>query len=379
MPYDFTVIGATGAQGKIVSRDLLEKGYRVLLCGRRKDRIEPILQNHGGTFRYLDLEDKHCLYDTLKKAQAAVTVNCAEADYNLDVERAALKTNSHYVDLGSDIPMTRQQFALHKRFENKNLTALTGCGSVPGIGNVMLKHAAEKLDQVTTANAGFAWSSNKEAFVVPFSIMSIMEEFTETPTILKNSTFKQVPAQADTTVKRYKWVGSNRTFLVRHPEPYTFYRYLKPKGIKNSLFYAGFPEHSYDIITSFIKAGLNSEKTLETGKSPDQLLTEALTSITPPEGYSEKENLWVTLEGKKDGKLKTIRMNCLVPTLEGWEEHGCNIDTGLPCSIIAQLIKEGKITEKGSRSPEFYTPIEPFFKELASKKMYVYENGNRIN
>lgn len=36
MNFDFVVLGATGMQGRIVVRDLLEKGYSVLLCGRDK-------------------------------------------------------------------------------------------------------------------------------------------------------------------------------------------------------------------------------------------------------------------------------------------------------------------------------------------------------
>lgn len=36
MAFDFIVLGATGMQGRIVSRDLLETGYSVFLCGWEK-------------------------------------------------------------------------------------------------------------------------------------------------------------------------------------------------------------------------------------------------------------------------------------------------------------------------------------------------------
>ena len=49
MRYDFLVIGATGIQGRIVTRDLLENNYSVLLCGRDKKRIEPILKKYKKT------------------------------------------------------------------------------------------------------------------------------------------------------------------------------------------------------------------------------------------------------------------------------------------------------------------------------------------
>jgi saccharopine dehydrogenase-like NADP-dependent oxidoreductase len=72
-------------------------------------------------------------------------------------------------------------------------------------------------------------------------------------------------------------------------------------------------------------------------------------------------------------------MECLVPPLKGWEDAGCNIDTGMPASIIAQMILNKNITEPGSYSPEDIIPVEPFFKELKKRNMKVYENGKQIN
>ncbi len=72
-------------------------------------------------------------------------------------------------------------------------------------------------------------------------------------------------------------------------------------------------------------------------------------------------------------------MECLVPTLKGWEDAYTNIDTGMPISIMAQMIKNGIIKDKGSFSPEAVVPPEPYFKELRKRKMVVYENGKVIN
>ena len=46
MKFDFVVVGATGLQGKIASKDLLEKGYSVLLCGRDKTRVKHLLEDY---------------------------------------------------------------------------------------------------------------------------------------------------------------------------------------------------------------------------------------------------------------------------------------------------------------------------------------------
>ena len=40
---------------------------------------------------------------------------------------------------------------------------------------------------------------------------------------------------------------------------------------------------------------------------------------------------------------------------------------------------QGEIKEKGSFAPESVVPPEPFFKEIAKRKMTVFENGKKIN
>ena len=98
-----------------------------------------------------------------------------------------------------------------------------------------------------------------------------------------------------------------------------------------------------------------------------------------PKGYKEKENLWLRLYGKHNGKNKQILIECIVGTNKGWEDAGCNIDTGMPASIMAQMIKKEIITEYGSFAPEAIVLPAPFFKELKKRNMIIYENGKKIN
>ena len=53
--------------------------------------------------------------------------------------------------------------------------------------------------------------------------------------------------------------------------------------------------------------------------------------------------------------------------------------TGMPASIMAQMIKKELINEYGSFAPEAIVPPAPFFKELKKRNMILYENGKKIN
>ncbi len=369
-------------QGKIAARDLLECGHSVFLADLQREGAEKILEHHKTEFAFVDLRDIPATAALIKRIRPSVVLNCAEGDWNLAVYKVCLETKNHVLDLGSEIPMTKEQLALHTKFKKRGLIAITGCGSTPGVNNVMLHHAHQEFDRIETIEVGFAWDSNIKKFVVPFSIQSIIEEFTDPAPIIENGRWIEVEPLANVEEREFREIGKQKCFFVRHPETHTFYIYNKQDGVKNLRFYAGFPKHSADVIRMFIDTGLGSkEPTTVDGKEvvPLDMLTQVLRKMPVPKGYTEKGNLWVHVWGEKNGQPQEILMECIVNTLPGWEDTGCNIDTGMPASIMAQMVKDGRITARGSYAPGPVVPTETFFRELRARGMVVYQNGKIIN
>ena len=385
MKFDFIVVGATGMQGRIVTKDLVKSGYSVLMAGRDKSRIEDLLRKFPKktAFEYLDMSNRENTIKTLIKSGAKVAVNCVEGNWDLIFLEDAIEAGINSIDLGSDIPMTKKQLNFNKTLQQAGLMHITGCGSVPGIGNVMLHYAYDKFDKIDTVEVGFAWDSNIKKFVVPFSMESILEEFTMNAPYIHNNKIVRVKPTNSMVKAYHRSIGREEEFKCgHHPETLTFYNFCRDKGIKNIEFYAGFPEHSRQVIQTLIDLGFESKKKVNfRGEEiwADEFLTELLKRLHYPPGYTETENLWVLIKGKRDGKNKEVRMECIVPPLNGWEDAGCNIDTGMPASIMAQMVLKGVINQPGSYAPEDIVPIEPFFKELRKRKMLVYENGKVIN
>lgn len=384
MHYDFLVLGATGMQGKIVVRDLLENNYRIYASDLHEEDLKKLLEKYPNLhYKPLDLQDIQKTTELILEVKPRVVINCAEGDWNLNVYKVCLQANVNVIDLGSDIPMTKEQIALAPAFKEKGLVAITGCGSTPGINNIMLDYAVGYFDTIETIEAGFVWDSNIRAFVVPFSMESIIEEFTELAPVIQNGKWIKKSPLKTIEEKKFRKIEKQKCFFVRHPETYTFYLYYKNKGLKNVRLYAGFPDHSFDAIRAYINGKITEREQIfldEKGHVPINTLTKMLQEINPPpEGYKEKENLWVGVEGKKNGADKKILMECIVPTLPGWEEAGCNIDTAIPASIIGQMILKGVITEKGSFAAGPVIPAKEFFRELRKKEMKVYMNGRLIN
>ena len=376
-------------QGRIVTKDLAQNGYKIFVSDFDQELLDKLLRSHPELpNRTCDLRDFDATVKLIKEIKPTVVINCAEGSWNVEVYQAALAADAHVIDLGSDLTPTQKQIEMDEDFKKAGLTAITGCGSTPGINNITLSHVIRDFDYVETIETGFAWTSDPKVFVVPFSMESILEEFTGEAPFIEDKKWSQEDNPMEGTAKRrFKEIGSQIVFLVgHHAEPYTFFIYHKDKGVKNIKFYAGFPPHSFNKIKEFIGSGITGENENRSvnvdgkGLVPLSSLTKVLQEIYPPPvGYTEKENLWVSIEGMKDGKRKEVFIECIVPTLPGWEFAGCNVDTGLPASIIAQMIFNGEISERGSFGPGPVIPAEQFFKELAKRQMKIYIDDKLIN
>lgn len=383
MKYDFAVIGANGIQGRIVSRMLLEEGKTVFLAANDDYNMEQLIDHMNSDFAQIDLRDMPRVKRAIKKSGAPIVVNCAVDDFNLAVTKMALDLGKHYLDLGSEEPMLRDQLALDKDFKNKDLLAVSGIGSAPGISNVMLRYVAPQFDTIDTVHVGFAWDSNIPKFVTPFSLDAIEWEFTHKAKNLKNGEWVEEDPDACAVDYYYKSIGKQRTQYALHVEPVTFYEFLKDKGVKNIARMGSYPSHSHATITTLIQLGLlaKTEVKLPTDGAlrPLDFTIEVLRHLPVPEGYTEKEDIFLKVFGAKDGKKKEVEMDCVAHTLPGWEDATCNVDTGFPAAVLAEMIADDRIPDRGVFTPEFVVPAEPFFDELGKRKLFIYENGKRIN
>lgn len=370
MSVDFLILG-TGIQGSIVAKDLMKSGFSVLMCDKR---------NIKGVVK-LDVRNTAKLAHIIKKTSPSAVINCVEADWNLHILKTCINAGVNSIDLGSKAGMTARQLAMNNTLRKRKIIHITGCGSVPGIGNIMLRHIAPDFSRIDSIEAGYAWNSNTKEFILPFSTQTLVEEFTEHADILSNGRFMKIAPMESVKTGSFRFVGQQKYFLVRHAETYTFYHYFKHVGLKNVRFYAGFPEYSFNMTRSLIKAGLGSKKSMIIdGKQikPIELLDAVLRKLPVPKNYIEKENLWLNVHGTAEDEEKNAYMECLVSPLRGWEKAGSNIDTGMTASIIAQMIKDKSINEFGSFSPEACVPSAQFLKSLKRKGFQFLKNGRSL-
>src|SRR5258705_9833897 len=143
------VLGA-GATGSLLAQLLDRQGHTVW-CGDRDPIRARRFLGKKSTIPIAEVNARN-LRGVVKAAKGCqLIVNASASLFNEIVLRAALRLRAHYMDLSSHLtrhPFRAEQFRYAKRFEEKNRTALINAGVAPGLTNLLVKRAAEMLDEV---------------------------------------------------------------------------------------------------------------------------------------------------------------------------------------------------------------------------------------
>lgn len=382
------VILGAGLQGGIVATDLcdqqLSPGKKDLtICDYDFEKAKEIGDKLGIKALKCDVTNHDELITTIKGAD--VVINCVQYNWNVDIMRACLIVGAHYIDLGGLFHVTRQQFELHDDFVRSGLTAVLGMGSTPGTMNVMAGYAASKLDTVREAHAICAcgdFTKSNAVIGIPYSLLTVMEEHTMDPWILKDGKLQPVPAGSGKEMIAFSEpIGMAEAFYCIHSEPAQFARSFKDKGIQEASFKLSLSADFEERVRFLADLGFSSEEPVTVGGQEVNPLRTMISVVNRYlERYDDSQDgelndsdvLRAVVRGTKDGVEKEIIVESVIRTSEKWGFMAGALDTGVPPSIVAQMICKGQITERGALAGEQCVPPIPYFKELAKRQMPVY-------
>lgn len=382
------VILGAGLQGGIVATDLMDQvlspGFReILIADYDIEKAKAVADRLDVQACFCDVSDPVVLEDTIRGSD--IVINCVQYNWNVNVMKACLTVGAHYIDLGGLFHVTREQFELDEEFRKKNIVAVLGMGSTPGTMNVMAGYAAGLLDRVTEAHAicGCGDFTKTEAVIgIPYSLLTVMEEHTLEPWILHNGELIPVtPGSGKERISFTEPIGEADAWYCIHSEPAQFARSFKEKGIQEASFKLSLPAEFEDRIQFLAELGFGTNETVLVDGVPVNPLK---TMIAVVNRYLERYDsscdgelndsdvLRVVVKGTKNGIEKEITVESVIRTSTKWGFMAGALDTGVPPSIVAQMIENGLVTERGVLSPEQCIPPLPYFKELEKREMPVY-------
>jgi saccharopine dehydrogenase-like NADP-dependent oxidoreductase len=306
-----------------------------------------------------------------------VLVNCSPYVFNLKVMEAALQGGCHYLDLGGLFHVTRKQLELNERFKQKNLLAVLGMGAAPGMTNVMAACAADEMDTVDAIDiyaASIDLIACNHPFLPPYALDTILDEYFLSPYVFENGEFKEVPPMSGEHVHDFPQpLGRASSFLTLHSEVATLPLSYKDKGVQRVTYRLGLPALFHERCKFLVDLGFGATNPIKIDGveiKPRKILAAMIDQHKVPEADPDDcEVIRVDVSGTKGGRQMLSRLETTVMAHKTWKISCGALDTGVPPSIVAQMICRGDIQERGVCAPETCVPAQKFFVELAKRGM----------
>jgi saccharopine dehydrogenase-like NADP-dependent oxidoreductase len=376
------VLGGAGAMGRITVRALTEYDDidQITLADYSEERAREVassLQCSKVSVQQIDVTDEVRLRHLLHGAD--VVLNAVDYTFNLSVLRACIHEKVHYADLGGLFHMTRKMMALNAEVAAAGITAIAGMGGTPGITNLLARLAVDRLDQVDSIRVQLGCSDttpSQAPLVAPYSIRTILDEFTKEPQVFENGAwYPQPPLSGQEELIFPEPVGLATAIYSLHSECATFPLSFREKGIRHVSFKIAFPGDFMAKLKFLVDLGFGREEPINVRGvrvAPREVLASLLETF-PAEQVEPQDCdvLRVVTAGKMDGQSVQITNQVVVLPYRRWGVSAGALDTGTPLAIAGRMLANGTITQRGVCGPELCVPVEPFFHELARYDMHV--------
>src|SRR5271163_969437 len=319
------VLGA-GATGSLLAQ-LLERQGHTVWCGDRdperarrflgKKSLIPIAEVNARNLRGI-----------IRAARGAqLVVNASASVFNQIVLRAALHLRAHYLDLSSHLttnPFKSEQFAYAKRFTDKNRLALINTGAAPGLTNLLVKRAAESLDEVASVHIRLYESSESDDPISQWSPEVSFDEAISSPRVYRRGKFLMEKRFAELEKFRFADpIGNANVVLAAQDEVATLPYSISMKNMDVKI-----GGNEFDRLRRWYKQGkLSKSRGIPKQKFPQTSSPRTIAKLIR-QGILQNARFAAAVlvqgvkRGAKEDQTLLIRNDCTFPTLYQIRQQG---------------------------------------------------------
>jgi hypothetical protein len=185
------VLGA-GATGSLLAQLLERQGHDVW-CGDRNPARARRFLGMKSTIAIAQVNARNLRAIVRVAKGCDLIINASASVFNERVLRAALWLRAHYLDLSSHLtrnPFKSEQLRYETRFIDKNRAALINTGAAPGLTNLLVKRAADLLDEVHSVRIYLYESSESDDPISQWSPEVSYDEAVSYPRVYRSKKFK---------------------------------------------------------------------------------------------------------------------------------------------------------------------------------------------
>lgn len=282
------------------------------------------------------------------------------------------------------------EWAFDRQFKEHGKTCVAGMGMTPGATNMMALHAINQLDTAEIIRISHG-AFRSIAFSPSIAETTRIEYDPDLPDrlVYENGEFIRVrPFARPRDIELPQPYGTHTQWIIPHAETVTLPRSLPNMGIKLIEVRGTWPPKNMELIRVLYDWGLLSNPTakvdgVEVGVM-DAIGSYLINSLAGQEtelwGYALHVEVIGTKDGKKLQHILTHTHPASDGTVKGWEKlRAYTRNVGIPMSIGAQIIAEGKVEKAGVLAPEQAFNPADIFRELQRRQIFVHEEINALD
>ena len=308
--------GATGSQ----LAQLLERQGHTVWCGDRDlDRARRFLGKRA-TIAVTEVNARNLRAIVHAARGCQLILNASASVFNQIVMRAALRLRAHYLDLSSHLtrnPFKAEQLAYAKRFEERNRTALINAGAAPGLTNLLVKRAAEMLDEVESVEIRLYESSESDDPISQWSPEGTFDEAISNPRVYRDGKFRMEKRFAELEKFRFADpIGSANVVLAAQDEVATLPYFVPMRNMDVKI-----GGNEFDRLRRWYKQGkLSKSRGIVRQRFPETSSPRMIAKLIR-QGILQNARFAAAVlvrgvkRGKKQDQRVLIRTDCLFPTL----------------------------------------------------------------
>ena len=319
------VLGA-GATGSLLAQLLERQGHDVWCGDRDPERARRFL-GRKSTIAVTQVNARNLAGIVRAARGCQLIVNASASVFNQIVMRAALRLRAHYVDLSSHLtrnPFRSEQFAYVKRFEAKNRIALINAGAAPGLTNLLVKRAAESLDEVESVQIRLYESTESADPISQWSPEMTFDEAISNPRVYRDGKFVMGKRFAELEKFRFpEPIGDANVVLAAQDEVTTLPYFIPMRNMDVKI-----GGNEFDRLRRWYKQGkLSKSRGMQKEKFPQTSSPRMIAKLIR-QGVLQNARFAaaVLVSGMKRGKKEDVhllvRTDCAFPTLYQIRQQG---------------------------------------------------------
>jgi len=360
------VLGA-GMMGKALAYDLKKNNYETVAADVDEKKAEEVAEAAGCEAATCDVADEKAVLALMQDCDVAISAVPYFFNYNL--AQSAVEAGCHFCDLGGNNDIVNKELSLHEKAVKSDVLIVPDCGLAPGMTNVIagLAIAETKAAEVHIRVGGLPQNPKPPLnYTLVFSVHGLLNEYKEPAVVIRNGKVKKVESLTEVeeidfppigVLEAFQTSGGTSTLIQTYKDTVTEldYKTIRYKG------------HCAKIKALF-DVGMCSEDPVEVGPctvTPRNVLSKVLERTL---SHQDKDMVLVRVFAKGETEKtyeaidyydENLKMTAMART------------TAFPTSVIAQMMANNTITERGALPPERVVPGAQFLEELKKRQIMV--------